>query len=322
MKQFKKILYVNESSVNQGAVLKRAFAFAENSGAQLTLVDVIPDGLTNSASVLMGGDANLSEFKSAVIEESRSSLESLIHSLPDSVETKMDVLFGKTYIEVIRRVIKDGYDLVVKPAENQSWINRVFGSTDLHFFRKCPCPVWIINPEERPQYRKVLAAVDFDPFNPIPSDSELNRNIIELATSIALLDTAELHVVHAWGSVLESTILSRGGIFPEKLTTYADREFDFHRREMDRLTGDTIKWIGKDAFNKLAPDFHLLKGDAKKVLAPFATKIKADIMVMGTIARTGISGLVMGNTAETILGQISSSVLAVKPSDFRTPVEL
>jgi nucleotide-binding universal stress UspA family protein len=43
---------------------------------------------------------------------------------------------------------------------------------------------------------------------------------------------------------------------------------------------------------------------------------------MGTVARTGISGFFMGNTAETILNQLDCSVLAVKPQGFVTPVTL
>jgi nucleotide-binding universal stress UspA family protein len=43
---------------------------------------------------------------------------------------------------------------------------------------------------------------------------------------------------------------------------------------------------------------------------------------MGTVARTGINGLLMGNTAEMILTQIDCSVLAVKPQGFVSPVTL
>jgi len=39
------------------------------------------------------------------------------------------------------------------------------------------------------------------------------------------------------------------------------------------------------------------------------------------VARTGLSGLIMGNTAETILGSVRCSVLAVKPQGFVTPVK-
>jgi nucleotide-binding universal stress UspA family protein len=43
---------------------------------------------------------------------------------------------------------------------------------------------------------------------------------------------------------------------------------------------------------------------------------------MGTVARIGIPGFIMGNTAETILNHIDCSVLAVKPPGFATPVTL
>jgi nucleotide-binding universal stress UspA family protein len=53
-----------------------------------------------------------------------------------------------------------------------------------------------------------------------------------------------------------------------------------------------------------------------------AKELRADLVVMGTIARTGISGLFIGNTAETIFDQLSCSVLAIKPPGFKTPVNL
>jgi hypothetical protein len=43
---------------------------------------------------------------------------------------------------------------------------------------------------------------------------------------------------------------------------------------------------------------------------------------MGTVARTGIPGSVIGNTAENIPGQIECFVIAIKPTGFSTPVTL
>jgi hypothetical protein len=42
---------------------------------------------------------------------------------------------------------------------------------------------------------------------------------------------------------------------------------------------------------------------------------------MGTLARTGIAGLFIGNTAEAVLHQVNCSVLTVKPEGFVTPVK-
>jgi universal stress protein E len=46
-----------------------------------------------------------------------------------------------------------------------------------------------------------------------------------------------------------------------------------------------------------------------------------DILVMGTVARTGIPGFVIGNTAENVLEALKCSVLAMKPNGFVSSVK-
>jgi nucleotide-binding universal stress UspA family protein len=65
----------------------------------------------------------------------------------------------------------------------------------------------------------------------------------------------------------------------------------------------------------------MLRGEAKKVIPKLVGKLKADLVVMGTVARTGIPGFIIGNTAEAILNQLQCSVLAIKPSGFVSPVK-
>ncbi len=66
---------------------------------------------------------------------------------------------------------------------------------------------------------------------------------------------------------------------------------------------------------------HMLKGAAAKMLPAFAIEKNVDLIVMGTVARSGAAGFVMGNTAERILDQIQCSVLALKPDDFVCPIK-
>ena len=80
--------------------------------------------------------------------------------------------------------------------------------------------------------------------------------------------------------------------------------------------------MGGDALNFLQPQTHLVKGWARKEIPALVGRLEADLVVMGTVARTGIPGFIMGNTAETILNQIDCSVLAIKPPGFATPVTL
>lgn len=67
---------------------------------------------------------------------------------------------------------------------------------------------------------------------------------------------------------------------------------------------------------------HLIRGEASVVLLRTVRSLEADLLVMGTVARTGIAGLIIGNTAETVLDQVNCSVLAIKPDGFVSPVRL
>jgi len=53
-----------------------------------------------------------------------------------------------------------------------------------------------------------------------------------------------------------------------------------------------------------------------------AHELAVDLVVMGTVARTGIAGFFMGNTAESILTQLDCSVLTIKPPGFISPITL
>ena len=67
---------------------------------------------------------------------------------------------------------------------------------------------------------------------------------------------------------------------------------------------------------------HMLAGPPGDVLPRLAERLDVGVVVMGTVGRTGLTGLIMGNTAETILRAVRCSVLAVKPEGFVTPVKV
>ncbi len=66
---------------------------------------------------------------------------------------------------------------------------------------------------------------------------------------------------------------------------------------------------------------HLVKGRPIDAINEAADKSKADMIVMGTVGRVGIPGLLIGNTAEEVLQTATCSVLAIKPEGFETPVK-
>jgi nucleotide-binding universal stress UspA family protein len=67
---------------------------------------------------------------------------------------------------------------------------------------------------------------------------------------------------------------------------------------------------------------HLVKGDAGDVIPASARQERADLVVLGTVARTGVLNALIGNTAERVIRQLNCSLLALKPAGFTSPVTL
>ncbi len=320
MKLFKNIFYVAEAAVVQGPAMARAVSLAENNQADLTVIDIVPV-ITAGIGMPTGGPTSI-ELQSAMVSKRRQELESLVAPYKQRLTIKIDVLVGQTFLEAIRFVLRNQYDLLIKPAENPNYIERLFGSDDMHLLRKCPCPIWLTRPEDKANYACILAAVDFNLDMTNTVEQILNQQILELSSSLALSDFAALHFVHVWDAPAEMMVRSWADNPDEAGMSYVEGERSRHERALNLLSDQLRDQIGKEAYDHLSLQFHLRRGTASIVIPETAKQLQADLVVMGTVARTGIAGLLIGNTAEAILEQLQCSVLAVKPPGFVSPIKL
>ena len=324
MKRFSDILCVVEPEHAAQPALERAVSLAESNQAALTVISVVPR-VTAGIGMPEGGPIS-KELQTTLVDVETGRVKALLAPYRDRLAIRARVLTGTPFLEVIRTVLRNGHDLVIKVPERQDWLDRLFGSDDMHLMRKCPCPVWMIKPRAPHTYRRILAAIDFDEMGSedLPGQSDLNRQIVDMAGSHALADFAELHVVHVWDAVGEN--LMRHGAFarvPEdEVLAYVENVRGEHEDRLDDLLEELLSPSEADALHYLEPTKHLVKGWAREEIPRLAHEIEADLVVMGTVARSGIPGLFMGNTAETILNRIDCSVMAIKPPGFRTPVTL
>ncbi|PSJ16155.1 universal stress protein, partial [Nitrosomonas supralitoralis] len=207
MQRFNNILCVVSPDPTDCVVLKRAVALAENNQARLTVVDVINELPRNTN--LIGHAQPLKELRALIVAERRQGLENRVAPWRKKIEIQTNVFIGIPFLEIIYEILRNGHDLVIKTAEKCGLLDRMFGSDDMHLLRKCPCPVWLVKPESPKKYQRILAAVDVDDYYP-PEELEerylLNLQILELASSLALSEFAELHVVHAWEAVAENLL--------------------------------------------------------------------------------------------------------------------
>jgi nucleotide-binding universal stress UspA family protein len=298
--------------------LLRAVSLAKNNQADLTLLLVIPK-LFAPSSVKNEGMGTV-DIEKTVFAREQESLHQLVKSLDKDVNVKVLLKVGKRYLESVRAVLSQNFDMLIKEVDKVSWLDRLIGSDDMHLLRNCPCPVWLMKKDEKPDYKQVLAAVDFDPEDDQTCNDELNHMILSLSCSISLAEFSTLHVVTAY-SAAEAEFIGLWASDPEKVEKQMlESEFRNSRYKMDLLIHDLKEEIGNESFNYLSLLPHIVKGRAGEELPKIAKSVEADLVVMGTIARTGIAGLVIGNTAETIFNQLNSSVLAIKPKGFISPI--
>jgi nucleotide-binding universal stress UspA family protein len=322
MQGFKNILYVAETSVPQGPAIARALSLAENNQADLTVMDVVP--IVTAGIAMPSGGPTPVQLQTAMVSARRHELESLFASGTAPSPRDIEVRVGNKTLEVIRTVLRNHCDLLIKAAEDPGWIGRLFGSDDMHLLRQCPCPVWLMKPQEKANYDRIVAAVDFNPNDPSsdPDERTLNRQILALAGALAFSDFAELHLVHVWDAP-EAALVRLWVNDPDAAEmNMIEGERLRHTKGMEILMRMLREEIGAEAHDYLSPRVHLPRGSPRELIPALVNELKADLVVMGTVARSGIPGFIIGNTAEAIFDQLQCAVLAIKPAGFVSPVTL
>ena len=314
MSSFQNILVEVHGDSIQSGPWRRAGRIATHSAARLTLVRVLEEFPWYTRLVIPRSGDLLELIERDRTEQLQRLAEAILEESPGTV-LDVEVLRGHCAVELTRAVLRHGHDLLIKEAEDEAV--GVFGSTDLRLLRYCPCPVWITRRGERDApYRRIVAAID-----PIPDDKDrnaLDEQILETALRIGEIEgpDTEVHVIHAWSAPGELLLRSGPHRVPQRLIDeYSKQMEDEIKRTIDRFL---------DPFRgRIAPErVHLLNGEARAVLSQFVSSREVDLVVMGTLGRARLVGLLMGNTAETILGQLGCSVLALKPPAFVSPVRL
>jgi nucleotide-binding universal stress UspA family protein len=307
VKQFKNILLVAPIDKQ---LLRQAASILKTSQSKLTLMSVAPQIESSMVKTDSGKTVDLQKL---LVKDLKAELDEVAEKLKDEeFRVRTVVTSGQPFIEVIRQVISKKHDLVMMLADGVTNVReQLFGTLSSHLMRKCPCPVWIIKPTRRKKLRNVFAAVDPDPTD--ITRNALNIEIIKRALTIAQSDNAKLHIVHAWNSLGGEATRTRRWMTKAEIRLYVEQDAADHKKRLDQLLEITTD--GSEIV-------HMRQGKPGTVIPELIEREKADLLVMGTVCRTGIPGFFIGNTAEMILGQVDCSVLTVKPKGFQSPVKL
>ncbi|WP_404309571.1 universal stress protein [Neorhodopirellula lusitana] len=309
MQEFKNILVYAGTEQPETAVAKAAKLALENN-ARLTLMDVVKP--IPKAFGMISDVAKPEELEKLVAADRRRKMLDLASDVSDTgIPLDVVVAIGDPATEITRQVVNDEHDLVVKTSDGFSPAGRLFGSVAKSLLRLCPCPVWLLKPMIHGDFDQVVAAIDVESED--IQHTGLNRKILELAYALARRDKAQLHIVAAWQVWMEDSMRRHAG----------DDAVDSIRLDHQAKVQKALDELLQTPYaNAKDVHLHLRQGSPAAVIRSVADEVEADLMVMGTVCRTGVAGFLIGNTAETVIPDITCSLLALKPDGFVSPVEL
>ena len=306
---FHKLLVAVDFSPASFAAIQQALWVATQTGATITLVNVLPNMRKSMQSASIDAKLDLlygegSVFHREVLGDAEKRLQQIVNNVAHpNLVIKHKVLLGEPITEICRLTQHGDYDLVFAGAHAMTvWKELFVGSTAKKLIHTCPAPVWIVRPEHVGQPAAILTATDFSP---------VSRIAIEVASNLAQLAHAQLHTMHVVDSAdVPEDILSK---VPEGKSL---RE-EIYEATKNRLI-EFLAPLGAQV--DIKP--HLTWGTPWKEINRFANHLKADLLVVGSIGRSGIAGMLVGNTAEQLLTCCQSSLLTVKPENFVCPIPL
>ena len=303
MKHISKILFYADGAEHESSALESTIKMSDSLAAEVTVADVVARVSTNDTNPAVIKAINA--LQDTLKNERKKFLDQLAKPYKDRQNLRTEILAGKDYLELIRKVKTEGIDLLVKAVNTPTALSKAFfGEADIKLLRKCPCPVWIMKPSSSGKMKKIVATVD--PLD--PEHRELNAAIVDMASFLASKDGSELLLLGCWKVPFDHSLESK--LDSAKLTRIREGLVSQCHQNLDnlvsRVKGQSVKKV-------------LLEGRAGDLIPEFAEKEEIDLVVMGTLARIGIPGMIIGNTAEKVIHTIQSSVLAVKPEGFVIP---
>jgi universal stress protein E len=254
----------------------------------------------------------LADLKNARLVQALARLEAVAERVRDvQVPVKVSAEWDyPPYEAVVREGLRAQADLIVAECHaGRRVAPLVLHLTDWELLRYSPVPVLLVKSKKPYSKPTLLAAVDPTHANAKPT--KLDDEIVATATAVRSALKASLHAVHAFVPIPVNVKPSE--LLNENATKLIERRA---RKEAGKRLDKVLKHIRLGRGHR-----HLMSRHPVNAIPELARKIRADIVVMGAVSRTGFKRLLIGNTAERIIDDLACDVLVVKPKDFVTRVE-
>jgi universal stress protein E len=303
------LVAIKDPRARSHAAINKAARLAHALGAEVQLFHTIADPIYIDAAGAMA--QVYPDYERDHREWYLRCLEALARPLRRrGIKTSLAVTWDFPICEaIVRQAAHFQADLIMAEchptAHHAPWLLRF---TDWELLRLSPVPVLLVKSHRLYAHPNILAAVD--PTHAFAKPADLDAEILRYADTMADALQGALHAVHAYGAAV-------GSKEPTERTVDSK----------ERLQACNSQWCARSALQETVrwneiPEKrrHLVPSQATQAIEDVARKTAAGMVVMGAISRSGLSRLVIGNTAERVLDHLKCDVLVVKPRNFRNVV--
>ncbi|NKF23587.1 universal stress protein [Solimonas marina] len=292
MKTYQRILMIARPDGHVSPAMRQAAWLAHRSGAALHVL------LVEHRHGIGAHDS----AHETLLHEQRSQLQKAVSEFQElGIRPTVEVLWTDDPLEEINlHVVESQADMVVKDVDLQHGLRHILTTPlDRQLLRDCPVPVLLVNSDGMTP-KHIVLAVD------VMAEGSADA-LVEQAMAFAYAVDAELHLAYAFQAV---PVLDPAGQMA--VAAISEEIYDgIYQVHHDRFEAFA------DAHSVPADRRHFLVGAAAPSLFDYADRNHADVIVMGSSDRNLAERLLLGSTAEAILGRVGCDLLVVKPTEVR-----
>jgi universal stress protein E len=311
MKKLRRILVaIADLQQGHGGELRRAAALARATGARVELFHAVAAPLTQSRRIgrrMM--DLELTPEES--LRVAQKGLERIARSklLQGCRVDPVSVWEKPAHEAIVRRALVTHSDLIISGTRSRGLANRLLlRHTDWELVRHSPVPLLLVKSDHQAGKEVVLAAID--PLHANAKPARLDSRILDAAGDMA---TALKGTLHAFHSYMPLSVTLAAGI--GEPVAWDSAELDANH--MQQVAREFTRALRNTAIPPSRR--HLQTGDVATELAASARRLRATLVVLGAVSRSGLERLLIGNTAQRVLDELKCDVLIVKPRGPKTP---
>ena len=306
MSEVKSILVVVDPTVEQQPALEKGATLARRYGASLELFacDTRLSREVRLAKHIASGstqpfDIDLKPTLEALAAQARAR----------GIKVTIATLFAEPlHAAVLEHAQSMGADLVVKDTHHHPLFKRtLITNTDWHLIRGCRVPLLLTRPAAWREQPVLVAAVD--PLHADDKPAVLDQLILQWSRDLAQRLEGIVHIAHAYLPLV--VYGSPAGALPAMATAVSTEALMAEERRRGDELSKLARSYGIDERN-----IHLQIESPAGLLPALASKLHADVVVMGAISRSALKRLFIGSTAEAVLESLPCDALIVKPPDF------